>query len=1676
MGAPANSDKGRRPLFVVSYISHAGLSGRWQYESQSAGRAGTVNVDLFNGNMVLAHSDTAMSGSRMPVSISHYYNSCQSMPDARDKGNKDPGNSWPSYNELYRCGHGFKHSGLQHIYETKVDSTHYAVWVDGNGGEHYFKIRDKKGKLNKDDAMYDSEGSGLRMMFHPAKGDVSEKLVIEAMSGTVMTFRRRMTKKYKGTWRSWWITSIRDHMQGKDEKWTNVVRYTYALPEGKHNHDNEKLRSLEGKLLSIKDASGRMTHFYYNDAVGYSGHGRGLLRRITAPGGNEDLSVDFVYDAADRLIHINYEELESLCATPHTRYSYQGDTNLLETVFNYEGTRVAVQYEQCDLNADFFDVAEGGDDDGTDEQSAVDSDAEQEEYSGKIGYNLRRAICVEAIREDAELGTARGSKRLFQYKPSVTEVTAVENVAQDATDGKVICYQFNGRGKLVSMRDELGFGQFIKYDNEDKAGDENQDKPTAVSDVQRAVINRIVRPTLIKDKTTLDSAWSMSTPQNKYHKDTNKGGNRIGFDVDKHRCLGCASMSLSRTTPDAQGSAESMKFSQTLTLPVGKRWTLSCYVKANHIVGGADGSGAFMRIYPAGDPNGAQMRQSESIVGSTEDAFSDKLPTDGWERMRMSYDTTFAGNDPGDTVDVVVEFVLGGESGSVYFAAPQLEEGAVANRVNLLSNGDFFLTKTEPADKPNLTDHVKRIFPVGWSADKGIQKEKLNKKKTKVTTKADYRIGVFNPRVRPTSTNAEGYNPYDLPGNDYDSFLPVFSGNYLQLRNGYQNKSQSAAFMQEMQMGGIKGDVFYAGGWASGKAMPGSTSGNVRGFRFHIQFYVKDKAGKWSWKTGKGGKHHFNPAWVGWQMQAGAAIAPANYSKVRVTLICKAQPLFTKFTNFFLHREEFGRSYTYDGKGNVITTTARDGQQSGAEYDAHGNLISYRKPGRPKKDPRYKMKYGSSEQQKKQHLLRETKTPMGMISTATYDKYGNTTSTTAKQKGGKGFIRAKVEYDERGNYAVRKIDARGNAVSFDINKDSGMLNAATDAAGTKVRYTYDDLKRLTRVRTTLGEGTTNERNYRNDYQYDAAGRMVSIRHNAGTTDAPTEVAYRFEYDATGARTKVYVGGNPNAGGNLLSESVYDETRRDHRLIKSKFANGGEVRNEYDDFGRVTAVEQMNTDQAGDSIADTVRRYEYEFGADGQVSYLRDIALGRTHFSEYDMAGRPCQSTQWDGMFDAGTDTQRGNLRYRTTLKYDKFSRLALFGERVPGKDDADGIDGNDDNDGTDNITTKYTYDKDDRLTTILYDEKAEERSVKYSYDGLGRFKTKRVCNGGEEIVIDEDEQAEDDPEYAGTLNVISYQYVKGGSGGSGGDGSASGGEGSGGSSGQGTNANAETALVSGITHGAINQTLSYEYDTLGNILTETCDLDNNRNHYQYDELGQLIRADVRNDVTVADSGLPGMELKKGTSWTYEYDLGGNMLARRAYEHNAGGDLVGYIPEDGAGNPVGNPAGEPIKTISYGYDADWSDKLVSITEEMASVDEDGNLMTTISSQQLLSYDAIGNVLHDGEWDYTWIGGRKLAQMDGVGSSGSGSGGSSGSGSGDGISGNSGDNTGTRIEFKYDAAGLRTRKRVTDASGNATDYDYYLHGKLLTHLTRTRGAQGSDTETDELHFSMLREGRS
>ena len=168
-----------------------------------------------------------------------------------------------------------------------------------------------------------------------------------------------------------------------------------------------------------------------------------------------------------------------------------------------------------------------------------------------------------------------------------------------------------------------------------------------------------------------------------------------------------------------------------------------------------------------------------------------------------------------------------------------------------------------------------------------------------------------------------------------------------------------------------------------------------------------------------------------------------------------------------------------------------------------------------------------------------------------------------------------------------------------------------------------------------------------------------------------------------------------------------------------------------------------------------------------------------------------------------------------------------------------------------------------------------------------------------------------------------------------------------------------TNLVASITQPGCN--CGYGYDDNGNIASAT--LNGKWTGYTYDELGQLIQV---NDHSDTRSG------SDGTTWTYSYDLGGNILQKQRFAYK---DTT-----------------TPLETVTYTYgDANWRDKLTAV------------------NGSAIRYDAIGNPLSDGTWTYTWQNGRQLQKMQ---------------------------KSGVTAEFVYNADGLRVQKTVNGVATKYT----------------------------------------
>jgi len=176
--------------------------------------------------------------------------------------------------------------------------------------------------------------------------------------------------------------------------------------------------------------------------------------------------------------------------------------------------------------------------------------------------------------------------------------------------------------------------------------------------------------------------------------------------------------------------------------------------------------------------------------------------------------------------------------------------------------------------------------------------------------------------------------------------------------------------------------------------------------------------------------------------------------------------------------------------------------------------------------------------------------------------------------------------------------------------------------------------------------------------------------------------------------------------------------------------------------------------------------------------------------------------------------------------------------------------------------------------------------------------------------------------------------------------------------------------------------LEYKYDSLGNI---THIYKNNEliNQYYYDQYNQLIKEESNNSKII-----------------YEYDNYGNILSKKTYQNN---ELV-YI-----------------STYQYN-NTNWQDQLTYYKECKVEKDENGNEVYTITDEENLYYDELGNMSFTneiGEPALRYINGRQLSRYA---------------------------KDDKLILYNYNKDGIRTYK----GNGKDINNEYYVEGNKIVYI--------------------------
>ena len=679
----------------------------------------------------------------------------------------------------------------------------------------------------------------------------------------------------------------------------------------------------------------------------------------------------------------------------------------------------------------------------------------------------------------------------------------------------------------------------------------------------------------------------------------------------------------------------------------------------------------------------------------------------------------------------------------------------------------------------------------------------------------------------------------------------ILTGRALHLQAHY-NPNYNLSIEQEIKISGKKYDRFTVGGWCSTFAKLHNEDDSV-----YCCIDVLFPSGVY-WISG--GKAVFNHEEGSWQFACAGVTAPKDFSRILIRVNMSKQMNYADLTGLFLYPEAFGTDYTYDAKGNPVNSRAPSGAVQSTTFDDADNLTQYTAPGHTLSST---FNYGADSATQKQHLLRSACSPLGTSSYFGYDAHGNgKRSDTCGTVGSTDFItRGTSEFQHADNYVHTQTDARGKTVTTEIDANKGITTSVTDPKGQTVVYEHDAQRRVTKVVTTV-----DGHQYRNEYTYDQTrGMLTGVKHNVDD-DATHDVAYTFEYDHLGRKTRVLVGAV------VLSTNVYQNNPNAANygtLTEMQYGNGTVVRNTYDDFNRVTGVHYDD---------EVEPRYEYAYNANGQVAFVKNNLIQHVVESEYDLSNRPCRIKTHKVTEDADGNITSSEHVYTGEVAYDDtFARMTKFTERV-GEDRTEYV-------------TEFGYDEENRPTSLNYGDHGQST---IEYDALGRASKTTVKAGsgvanettftyvaGAELETEAPEDA-DDERKAAAKNAAGKTST--------------------------------TGLVASITQTGGNFT--YTYDDNGNIAS--VEQDGVSTAYTYDALGQLIRVvDGQENATweyTYDQGGNILTKKRYVagelteSLTFGYVHEGSSLDEEQERENKWRDLLKYVNGkriyyDEIGNPI-----------------------------------------------------------------------------------------------------------------------------------------------------------------------------
>jgi YD repeat-containing protein len=394
----------------------------------------------------------------------------------------------------------------------------------------------------------------------------------------------------------------------------------------------------------------------------------------------------------------------------------------------------------------------------------------------------------------------------------------------------------------------------------------------------------------------------------------------------------------------------------------------------------------------------------------------------------------------------------------------------------------------------------------------------------------------------------------------------------------------------------------------------------------------------------------------------------------------------------------------HDSMGNIASLTSPTGNVTSVSYGPYQSLQSITDPNGNTSGYVYNSNYDATTQT----------TPNGTAVRRTFDSHGRPLTVTNRRGNTTTYT-----YGSNGLIATKAYQ-NGTNYTYTYDNHNNLISSTSPAGVTNL--TYDSADRITRMTNPNGSFVK--------YSYNTNGQRSSLVTSTGSTT-------NYLYDSAGRLSAVTNG----SGANVVSYT-YDAN---NRITGKTLGNGATAAMTYDGNGNVLSVVNKAPSSA------IISQYNYTYDTEDNISTMTGpngtTTYGRDLNGQLTSVSTPTTLTTYN--YDAGGNRTSVTTN-NSTVPFDtnNLDEITSIGTSTNQYDQ----DGN----LTSSNGTSFTYDDDDRLTSVSN----SSGTTSYQYDGLGNTIASSL-NGTTTGYLDDATSREVLAQFDPTSGVAAQQYTYG---------------------------------------------------------------------------------------------------------------------------------------------------------------------------------------------------------------------------------------------------------------------------------------------------------------------------